>query len=96
MKSSPFDFKPIQLDQLVEKLGEAFRQSPAHDLDRNLRDGLSGWLRKLDLVTREEFDIQTAVLQRTREKLEAFEARIKALEASQTPKDPGPPDSSLN
>lgn len=50
------------------------------DLQKNLRSALEAGLNHLDLVTREEFEIQTAVLARTREKLEALSAQIAALE----------------
>ena len=69
------------LDDIANKLGEVFRQSPARDLEQNLKAGLSGWLAKLDLVTREEFDVQTEVLARTRAKLGQIEARLKELES---------------
>ncbi|MCW5586055.1 MAG: accessory factor UbiK family protein [Chromatiales bacterium] len=52
------------------------------DLQRNLRVGLESALGKLNLVTREEFEIQQAVLLRTREKLKALEDRLAALEAA--------------
>jgi BMFP domain-containing protein YqiC len=51
------------------------------DLVANFRDALRSGLRRLDLVTREEFDIQRAVLQRTREMIESLEARVTELEA---------------
>ena len=54
--------------------------TPAADVQKNLKAMLSQSLTKMDLVTREEFDIQTQVLTRTREKLAALEARLKALE----------------
>lgn len=72
---------PPFLDDIVNKLGEVFRQSPAHDLEQNLKAGLTSWLAKLDLVTREEFDVQSQVLARTREKLTQLEARLKELES---------------
>ena len=72
---------PKILEDLAGKLGEIFRNSPAHDLERNLRAGLTSMLGKLDLVTREEFDVQAEVLVRTREKLTEVEARLAALEA---------------
>ena len=75
----------FNLDQLAQKLGEVFRQSPARDLEQNLKAGLTGWLAKLDLVTREEFDVQAEVLSRTREKLTQLEARLKELEARHQP-----------
>jgi ubiquinone biosynthesis accessory factor UbiK len=52
------------------------------DVEKNVKSVLQTGLRKLDLVTREEFDVQRAVLLRTREKLEALEAKIAAMEAS--------------
>lgn len=75
----------FNLDQIAQKLGEVLRQSPARDLEQNLKAGLSGWLSKLDLVTREEFDVQAEVLSRTREKLTQLEARLKDLEARHQP-----------
>jgi BMFP domain-containing protein YqiC len=52
------------------------------DLQRNLRRALESTLGRLNLVTREEFEVQQAVLQRTREKLKALEDRVAALEAA--------------
>jgi len=57
----------------------AFRQ----DLENNFRAVLQSGLTKLDLVTRREFDVQAGVLKRTREKLEALEARLAQLEQAQ-------------
>ena len=53
------------------------------DVQKNMKAMLTSTFAQLDLVTREEFDVQTEVLQRTREKLGALEARIAALEAQQ-------------
>jgi BMFP domain-containing protein YqiC len=75
----------FNLDQLAQKLGEVFKRSPARDLEQNLKAGLAGWLAKLDLVTREEFDVQAEVLARTREKLAQLDARLKDLEARHQP-----------
>jgi BMFP domain-containing protein YqiC len=55
------------------------------DLERNFLAVLRSGLGKLDLVTREEFDVQEAVLARTREKLQALEARLRSLEEGSTP-----------
>ncbi len=52
------------------------------DLEKNLRVGLDSGLRKINVVTREEFDIQTAVLERTRARLELLEEKVAALESS--------------
>ncbi len=56
--------------------------SMQEDVEKNIRAALSATFAKLDLVTREEFDVQTQVLHRTREKLEALEARVTELEQS--------------
>ena len=55
--------------------------SPAADIEKNARALLASFFTKLDLVTREEFEVQTEVLRRTREKLKALEARVERLEA---------------
>jgi len=52
------------------------------DLEKNLRVGLDSGLRKMNVVTREEFDVQTAVLERTRARLEKLEEQVAALEAA--------------
>jgi BMFP domain-containing protein YqiC len=52
------------------------------DLERNFKSLLQSGLGRMDLVTREEFDLQVAVLERTREKLDALEARLAELEDS--------------
>jgi BMFP domain-containing protein YqiC len=76
-------FDPRSLDELARKLAEAVPRGLAalkDDLEQNFRAVLQAGLGKLDLVTRREFDVQAAVLQRSRERLEALEARIGALE----------------
>lgn len=55
------------------------------DLEQNFRAALQAGLGRLDLVTREEFDVQRGVLRRTREKLEALEARLQAMEEADRP-----------
>jgi hypothetical protein len=55
-------------------------QSPARDLEANLKAMAAGFFSRLDLVTREEFDVQREVLLRTREKLEQLEARLAQIE----------------
>jgi BMFP domain-containing protein YqiC len=67
-------------EEISGKLGQVLAESPAKDLEKNLRAMLQGAFSRLDLVTREEFEVQQAVLLRTREKLAAMEARIAALE----------------
>ena len=71
---------PSLLDDLSLRVKELLQQSPAKDLDKNLRALMSATFAKMDLVTREEFDIQKAVLSRTREKLSELETRLVELE----------------
>jgi ubiquinone biosynthesis accessory factor UbiK len=79
---------PTFLDDLSSRIKELLQQSPAKDLDKNLRALMSGAFARMDLVTREEFDIQKAVLSRTREKLSELETRLVELE-KQVPGDRG-------
>ena len=69
------------LHELNKKVSELIAASPAKDIEKNLRALLSSAFSRLDLVTREEFDVQQEVLGRTREKLQQMEARVAALEA---------------
>ncbi len=69
-------------NDMQTKVGDAIRQSPAKDLEKNVRGLMTQGFQKLDLVTREEFDLQTQVLARTRAKLEELEKKITALENS--------------
>lgn len=73
---------PAFINDLANKLGEALKQSPAKDIEQNLKAGVTSMLGKLDMVSREEFDVQTEVLARTREKLAQLEARLLQLERS--------------
>jgi len=70
------------IEEVSAKIKDMLGQSPAADIEKNLRAVLQSVFNKLDLVTREEFDVQQAVLLRTREKLEKLEAAVAALEAS--------------
>jgi BMFP domain-containing protein YqiC len=69
------------LNELSARLAAALSASPAKDLERNARAMLTAGFARLDLVTREEFDVQSRVLARTREKLAELEARVARLEA---------------
>lgn len=69
------------LDELSAKLSAAANSGPARDIEKNMRALLVQGFTKLDLVTREEFDVQTQVLARTREKLAELEAHVAELEA---------------
>lgn len=78
----------IRIDDIARRLLETVSPSLRglqEDLESNFRAVLRATLGKLDLVTREEFDIQTEVLARTRAKAEALEARIAALEKQAAP-----------
>jgi hypothetical protein len=67
-------------DEISARVSEVLAASPAKDIEKNLRVMLSGAFSRLDLVTREEFDVQAKVLARTREKVVALEARVAELE----------------
>ncbi len=68
-------------DDLSAKLSELLKNSPAKDIEKNIRALLMQGFAKLDLVTREEFDVQAEVLARARQQLTALEARVAELEA---------------
>ena len=67
-------------NDLQQKMSDLFKNSPAKDVERNMKAMLSQGFSKLDLVTREEFDTQTQVLVRTRARLEELEKRVAQLE----------------
>ncbi|WP_293004929.1 accessory factor UbiK family protein [Nitrosomonas sp.] len=69
------------IDEINAKVSEIMQNSPAKDIEKNVRVLLSGAFSRLELVTRDEFDVQQEVLQRTREKLMILEAKVTALEA---------------
>ena len=74
---------PKLIDDIANRLHDAMpsgMRALQDDLDKNLRGAIQAALKKLDLVTREEFDIQAQVLLRTREKLEAMTQRVEVLE----------------
>ncbi len=78
-------FNPKFFDEISTKLNEAVANSPAKDFQKNARALLAQGFAKLDLVTREEFDVQTQLLSRTLEKLAELEARVTAVEAQRKP-----------
>jgi len=69
------------LEELAARIANAVQSGPAGDIEKNVKAMLQSGLARLDLVTREEFDTQTRVLARTREKLERLETRVAELEA---------------
>ena len=72
-------------EEISSKLSQALADSPAKDLEKNLRAMLQSVFAKLDLVTHEEFEVQQAVLLKTRDKLEALEARVAEIEKKSGP-----------
>ena len=78
------------IDQLAQRLAALVPPGLAQaraDLEANFRDVLSEGLRRLDLVTREEFDVQRLLLLRTRALLEQMEQRVAALELQSGPRE---------
>jgi ubiquinone biosynthesis accessory factor UbiK len=77
---------PRSLDDLARRLAAtmpAGLSAMREDVEANFKAVLQSGLAKLDLVTRQEFEVQCGVLRRTREKLDALEARVAAMEAAQ-------------
>jgi BMFP domain-containing protein YqiC len=72
------------IDELTAKMSQLAATSPARDVEKNFRALLSAGFARLDVVTREEFDVQTKLLMRTLEKLAALEARLAELERERT------------
>ena len=82
MSSTGFD--PRIIDDLAQRLAGTVPESVValrRDLEQSFKGVLQSQLARFDLVTREEFDVQTAVLRRTREKLDQLEARLREVEA---------------
>jgi len=76
-------FNQKLLDDIVREVGQRLPQGlgeAQRDIEKTVRGAVEGALSRMGLVTREEFDIQAAVLARTREKLEALEQQITELE----------------
>ncbi len=71
---------PKIIEQVVNSLRQALPGGFAQDVEKNLRAALTAALARLDLVTREEFEVQSQVLARTRARLEALEKQLAELE----------------
>lgn len=80
------NFNSKTIDDLAARIGRAVADSPARDIEKNVKAMLQAGLTRLDVVSREEFDTQAAVLARTREKLEQLEARVAEMEARRGPR----------
>jgi len=77
-------FDPKKLDDVVRRLGEGLPEALTDvrsDVEKTVRLGVQQVLASMDMVTREDFEVQRLVLARTRERLEALEKRVAALEA---------------
>ncbi len=72
-------------DELAARIGKAIENSPAKDIEKNVKAMLASGLARLDVVPRAEFDMQAQVLQKTREKLEVLEKRVAEFEAQFPP-----------
>ncbi len=72
------------IDELGQKVAQALRDTPAADVERNLRVLLSGFFDRLSLVPREDFEVQRKLLDRAQGKLAALEARVAELEARES------------
>lgn len=68
------------LNDLQKRILDTLRASPAGDIERNLKAMLAQTFQRLELVTREEFDVQAELLQRARARLDELEKRLKDLE----------------
>jgi BMFP domain-containing protein YqiC len=70
-----------KLKEMSNKIREIVKDSPLPDIEKNIDALLKGMFTKMELVTREEFDVQTEVLKRTRQKLEELEKKLSEIEA---------------
>lgn len=75
-KASPLDF----LQQIQQRISAALQNTPAQDIEKNLRALLQQSFGKLDLVTREEFELQRQLVERLRSQVQALETRVAELE----------------
>jgi len=71
---------PKIFEELRSRIDEAFRNSPAQDIEKNLRVLLSSWFDRMDLVLREDFEVQKKLLERAQAKLAELEERVAELE----------------
>ena len=69
-----------KIQEISDKIREVIKNSPIEDMESNINALLKSIFTKMDLINREEFDIQTEVLRKTRLKLEAMEAKLRELE----------------
>jgi hypothetical protein len=74
------------LDELRQRVEGALRDSPLQDVERNLRAVLAAWFDRLDLVLREDFEVQRKLLERAQSRLAELESRVAELESRVAPK----------
>src|SRR4051812_44620678 len=67
-------------DDLSERINEALRNSPAQDIEKNIRALMASWLDRMDVVLREDFEVQRKLLEQAQAKLAALEKRVSELE----------------
>jgi BMFP domain-containing protein YqiC len=67
-------------EDLSERINEALRNSPAQDIEKNLRALLASWFDRMDLVLRQDFEVQKKLLEQAQAKLAALESRVNELE----------------
>ena len=72
--------KKEKLEEISDKIRELIKNSPIEDIEENINALLKSMFTKMDLITREEFDVQTEVLKKTRLKLEMLEKKLDQLE----------------
>lgn len=75
---------PQKLDEFAKRLGDLLPESASQmqsEIEKNMKAGLQGVVQKMDLVTREEYEVQREILTRTREKLDLLEQRLAKLES---------------
>jgi ubiquinone biosynthesis accessory factor UbiK len=77
---------PKLFEDLRKRIDQALKDSPAQDIEKNLRALLAAWFDRMDLVLREDFEVQRKLLERAQAKLTELEARIAELEARKQPK----------
>ena len=76
-------------DDLSERINEALRNSPAADIEKNLRALLADWFGRMDLVMRQDFDVQKKLLEQALARLATLEGRVAELERRANKVDPG-------
>jgi BMFP domain-containing protein YqiC len=79
------------MEEFMAKVSEIVAASPAKDLEKNMRASMTAMFARMDLVTREEFDVQAQVLARTREQLQALETRLSKLDGGAPAAPSAPP-----